>query len=103
MPPEMISRMRRPCSTTTLHGLPREYMVRRAPQGYHKLAAGRAPRWRCALRRTRNNPHHWLVFRVGRCQMVDTLTPDDGGSGEATAGDDRGLLKPPREPVAHYR
>jgi hypothetical protein len=35
--------------------------------------------------------------------MVDTLTPDDGGSGEATAGDDRGLLKPPREPVAHYR
>ena len=35
--------------------------------------------------------------------MVDALTPDDGGSGEATAGDDRGLLKPPRERAVHYR
>ena len=35
--------------------------------------------------------------------MADALTPDDGGSGEATAGDDRGLLKPPRERAVHYR
>jgi hypothetical protein len=35
--------------------------------------------------------------------MVDALTPDDGGSGEATAGDDRGVLRPPRERAAHYR
>jgi hypothetical protein len=35
--------------------------------------------------------------------MADALSPDDGGSGEATAGDDRGLLKPPRERAVHYR
>ena len=35
--------------------------------------------------------------------MTDALTPDDGGSGKVTTGHDRGLLKPPREPAAHYR
>jgi hypothetical protein len=35
--------------------------------------------------------------------MVDALTPDNGGLGEATSGDDRGLLKPPRERAVHYR
>ena len=35
--------------------------------------------------------------------MPDALTPDDGGSGEVTTGNDRGLLKPPRERAAHYR
>lgn len=35
--------------------------------------------------------------------MADALTPNDGGSGEATTGHDRGPLKPPCEPAAHYR
>src|ERR687885_393199 len=36
MPPEMISRMRRPCSTAALHRSSREYMPRRTEQRYLK-------------------------------------------------------------------
>src|ERR1700736_1809749 len=94
MPPEMISRMRRPCSTTTLRGLPREYMVRRAAQGYHKrwqagerrvgaarlaepgtiLATGSFPSWTVPHGR-RTDPGRWRVrgsHSRGRPGAVET-------------------------------
>ena len=35
--------------------------------------------------------------------MADALTSDDGRSGEATAEDNWGSLRSPRERAAHYR
>ena len=35
--------------------------------------------------------------------MAHSLAPDRGGSGDAEAGHNRGILKSPQERAAHYR
>ena len=78
-------------------------MVRRAAQGYHKRRQAGEHRVYAAASANQEQSSPDCCFRAGRCHMADALNPGDGGSGEATAGDDRGLPRPARERAAHYR
>src|SRR5437588_895322 len=99
MPPEMISRMRRPCSTDASLSESRSMLRTRRRRLSQAIAL--APRRGFPCEIGTNFARRLLSFR--RCQMIKALTPDDGGSGEAEGRDSRGQLKSPRERAAHYR